>query len=559
MIPLPDLLYPRPTATVDDRLLEELLEMSFLGGEPSADLGDALESVELGASPWQPDLFADGLFLDDLVERCFALLLGGRRFPLHRRYLRRVLSRPPVAVATIHFRQEILAELESDPALRERAEALYELLFNLLAMFKSPGRGLAGEHAAFRLEILRLIQRVVESMVADFADCASGLRRLHEVGLEIRAGHEHRVLEALLDHEERLAELSLRVRVGADGRIRHLTVDDVDENAGNVFHRGPWRRGWDRLTLRLRGFDVDPREVVNRLIVAVYEEIAPALRTLLQLIGPLQVYLGTLAFAESARGAGLAVCRPQLVAAEAGLALERLFNPLLLHDDEPPPVPCDIAPRHPFPTVVVTGPNSGGKTRMLQAVGIAQILGQAGLYVPALRARVPRAPGPVRVAHRARDGGPDGGSPGRGAGAHPAPVRGDPAGVDDPARRAVLGDEPVGGGGDRVAGAGPAARPAADRLHHHPLPGLRAPAGGGAAVPGGGVPARGVDGGFRADVPVHAGGGADVAGGEHGAAHGGDLRRAGGPAGATVRHRTAGAARGGFFRGRGGVGDSWLG
>ncbi len=389
MTPLPDLLYPRPTAAVDERLLEELLEVSFLGGEPSADLGDALESVELGASPWQPELFADGLFLDDVVGRCFALTLGGRRFPLHRRFLRRVLSRPPVAAEAVRYRQDVLAELAADPALRARAESLYELLFQLLGLFKSPGTGLHGEHAAFRLEILRLVQRVVDAMVDDFGGCTSGLARLHQVGLEIRASREHRVLASLLDHEDRLSDLTLRVRVGADGRIRRLAVGGVEENVGNVFHRGPVRRWWDRALLRLRGFDVDPREVVNRLIVAVYLEVAPALRTLLQLIGPLQLYLGTLAFADLARERGLDLCRPQLVEPEAGLALGRLWNPLLLRDDEPPPVPCDLEPRSPFPTVVVTGPNSGGKTRMLQALGIAQVLGQAGLLVPARAARLP--------------------------------------------------------------------------------------------------------------------------------------------------------------------------
>jgi DNA mismatch repair protein MutS2 len=37
---------------------------------------------------------------------------------------------------------------------------------------------------------------------------------------------------------------------------------------------------------------------------------------------------------------------------------------------------------------LVTGPNSGGKTRLLQAIGIAQLLGQNGLFVPAREARI---------------------------------------------------------------------------------------------------------------------------------------------------------------------------
>jgi DNA mismatch repair protein MutS2 len=39
--------------------------------------------------------------------------------------------------------------------------------------------------------------------------------------------------------------------------------------------------------------------------------------------------------------------------------------------------------------VIITGPNSGGKTRLLQALGISQVLGQAGLFVPARAAQLP--------------------------------------------------------------------------------------------------------------------------------------------------------------------------
>jgi len=37
---------------------------------------------------------------------------------------------------------------------------------------------------------------------------------------------------------------------------------------------------------------------------------------------------------------------------------------------------------------VLTGPNRGGKTTHVQAVGLAQVLAKAGLYVPARAARI---------------------------------------------------------------------------------------------------------------------------------------------------------------------------
>jgi DNA mismatch repair protein MutS2 len=42
---------------------------------------------------------------------------------------------------------------------------------------------------------------------------------------------------------------------------------------------------------------------------------------------------------------------------------------------------------------MVTGPNSGGKTRLLQSIATAQLLAEGGLFAPARAARVPRASG----------------------------------------------------------------------------------------------------------------------------------------------------------------------
>jgi DNA mismatch repair protein MutS2 len=387
VIPLPDLLNPRPTAPVDERLLEELLEMSYLGSDPGYRIDRALEDVPLPPSPWNAEFFADGLFLDELIEGCFAITLEGKRFPVHRRFLRRVLSRPPVDLETLRLRQGVLEELETDAATRAAVTALYRRLFDLLSAFKAPGLVARLDQTGFRLDILRQAKAAIDAMVDDFGNRRSALARLHEVGLEIQAGHDYEVLAALLDHEGRLADLKLEVRLGADGKIRRLGIAELVENTGNRFHRPPGRRWRDRMRLAWRGYGLDSRELVNRLIVAVYEQVAPALRTLLQVLGQLEVYLGSLAFAELARERGLEVC---LATPSAGgrLALERLFNPLLLRGGGRP-VPCDLAPARPEATVLITGANSGGKTRMLQAVGLAQVLGQSGLHVAARRAEMP--------------------------------------------------------------------------------------------------------------------------------------------------------------------------
>jgi DNA mismatch repair protein MutS2 len=104
-----------------------------------------------------------------------------------------------------------------------------------------------------------------------------------------------------------------------------------------------------------------------------------------------EFYLGALGFADIARAAGLAVCLPALVTATEPLRLEGLFNPLLLSMGVRV-VPCDLALERHDTTTLITGPNSGGKTRLLQSIGLSQILGQAGLFIPARSGAVALCP-----------------------------------------------------------------------------------------------------------------------------------------------------------------------
>jgi DNA mismatch repair protein MutS2 len=112
----------------------------------------------------------------------------------------------------------------------------------------------------------------------------------------------------------------------------------------------------------------------------------------------MEVYLASLAFKDTAEARGLSVCLPELAAAGANGGgahephLEGLFNPLLFA--HPGKVSaCDLGPEAFRATTLVTGPNSGGKTRLLQAIALAQMLGECGLYTPAARATLDHCSG----------------------------------------------------------------------------------------------------------------------------------------------------------------------
>lgn len=386
MIPLPDLLHRRRHAPVDRELIRELLDTHVLGAEPETELTLPEAEDDPGGSPWQPESFDEDLFVDELLGDAFRLEWRGRRYPVARRFLLRTLTRAPTDPEVIRFRQDILRELEADSGLREEAFGLFRDLFTLLSLLKSP-RSAQLDVRTFRLEVLEQGKKVVERMVDSFEGARSGLRRLHEVGLEIRETEPYRLLSDLLDYDQRFARLTVQLQIGADGGLRELFIQRLEESETNLHYRSPWKRWWDRLRLLWRGYPLSAKEVANRVILEVYLEVSPVLRTLLQVMGHVELYLAALAFRDWAGELGLEVSLAELDSA-APPHFEDLFNPLLVRQGIVP-VPCSLEGTHRHGVVVVTGPNSGGKTRLLQGLGLAQMLGQSGLYVPARKARLP--------------------------------------------------------------------------------------------------------------------------------------------------------------------------
>jgi DNA mismatch repair protein MutS2 len=215
-----------------------------------------------------------------------------------------------------------------------------------------------------------------------FQSAKSGLRRLGDCGARVQNGEPYRALSDLLRYDDQRATLSLNVSIGADGHIRRFEITSVKEDSDNPFASSPLRRWLAKTELFLRGYRFNDGEIMARLVDAVFAGFETELVSIVQLLGDLEFHLGALGFRDRAQAAGLAVCLPDLVEPEAPRRLSGLFNPLLLMSGINP-VPCDLHSDRLASTVLVTGPNSGGKTRLLQSIGIAQLLAQSGLFVNA--------------------------------------------------------------------------------------------------------------------------------------------------------------------------------
>lgn len=394
-VAIPDLLHPQPLTRVDLPALKEALTFAFASGVSGGLFVGALEKASVGISTWEPSAFLKDLFVEDFVARCFRVKTGPNEHVACRPHLVRLLSNPPTDPAVVEFRRAICLELAESTQYRGELERIYATITRFRGLLEGATGGKKWDANRRQLDILALGKEIFDRMAASFAGARSGLSRLRETGAALLATEAYASLRDLLDFDDDLATMRVEIRVGADGRVRGFSILEAKENAKNPMVVSPVRRMLTKFELLVRGYRFGDGEVMARLLDAVMEGLEDWFVLLFQLAGDLEFYLGALGFRDMSRAAGLEACLPTLVDAHDGQrVVRRLFNPLLVaHGTRA--VPCDVRSDRFDTTLIVTGPNSGGKTRLLQSLALTQMLAQAGVFVPAAEAVL--APVPAMV------------------------------------------------------------------------------------------------------------------------------------------------------------------
>ena len=390
----PDLLNPTPSVAVDEAALRKALAFSFIAEDEAGAIAAALDVAPLSPSSFDPECFFRELFVAPLVRHCMRARLDGEPAQLHEGYVLRVLSQPPAELAVTLHRQQLWRALLADGEARAALGTLHRSLGALFRLLRGEGQlGIRGEHARRRLDILKRLHALFEQLAAPaFERSESALSRLSQFAARVRATDGYARLCDLLHYERERAFADLTVQLAADGSIRALRLHALREDKQSRYHTPLIVRWLGRTWLWLKGYRVGEAEVLDRWLDQVFEGLSEFLPALVQLSGDVDVLLAGLAFHDTCVMRGMAVCFPEFAAAHEPEQLESLFNPLLFAL-EVKPVPCSLAPGQSPCTTLITGPNSGGKTRLLQALGIAQLLAQAGMVVPAARARLRAVPG----------------------------------------------------------------------------------------------------------------------------------------------------------------------
>lgn len=394
MTTIPDILQATAGRRIDGERTKLAVALAFAGGAAGGLFSEALDGAALPASAFRPSEFAQELFLQRFVAQCVRVNVAGAQPTVHANHLYRLLSQPPADPETVQLRRDILHELTQEPALRAALEATYLDLCRLRGLLENAAGAKVWDANRRRLDILRVLKTLIDRMATSFPAAGSELRRLGRFAAEVTAGEPYQSLADLLRCDERLASADVRVSIGADGSVNGFELLAVQENRANPFVNPVWRRWLAKLELFVRGYRFSDGEILARFVDAVVSGLEDELVSMVQLLGDLEFYLGALGFRDRAAAAGLPVCLPEFVDPGAPRELLGLFNPLLLMSGISP-VACDVRSARLASTTLVTGPNSGGKTRLLQAIGLTQLLAQGGLFVPARAARVAWASGLV--------------------------------------------------------------------------------------------------------------------------------------------------------------------
>ena len=134
------------------------------------------------------------------------------------------------------------------------------------------------------------------------------------------------------------------------------------------------------LTNELRALEREETREIHRILAEITQTLRPLHPSLTANWEALVDFDSLAARARTASDWG--ACRPELSGESEGWTIVRGRHPLLLANSDDPVVPFDLSLEPGERIVVVSGPNTGGKSVFLKAVGLIASLTQSGVVPP---------------------------------------------------------------------------------------------------------------------------------------------------------------------------------
>jgi len=375
-----------------------------------------------------------------------ALVAGMCPYGPHRDAIRTVFYRLCQDPAVIAYRQGILKDLLHQPALTEALKSMLPLLDELMFFTHVPNAGETSLHEvvqrAGELKLLvdcvhhlsqafgvvdgeinspglRALQSTIDQFITDedfqqlskaLPEILSKLRGCASITVGVNLDEHLQPEEAVLlsVDSERFTESSLLDRLlgksaAAKKGIASLHTLPMLSESNNTIRGGASTSGASR---RAEPMLVPLFRDLSRVLEKTAKPIARELEDYVHLnsqflkgLHPgIVFYVQAVELAGKMESLGLPFCLPEIApSAEQICEIEDSYNiqlALLLGSRKPGQnlagqlVTNDVILGSRGRIVILTGPNQGGKTTYMQAVGQAQVMAQAGLFVPGRSARI---------------------------------------------------------------------------------------------------------------------------------------------------------------------------
>lgn len=231
------------------------------------------------------------------------------------------------------------------------------------------------------------IGRVLNDDATVRDDASPALRRIRR---ELLAAHNElvRILESAmrrLDPSQRVNDASVTLRNGryvipirrdARSSVGGI-VHDASSTGSTLFVEPPAAIEFSN---RMRELESEEVEEVDRILRALVDEIRPHRDPLLDSLAAL-IELDSL-YARARFAIAFGCAATVLVPSMQGFAILNGRHPLLLAQGREV-IPFDLSMEPGERTLLVSGPNTGGKTVLLKAIGLLSVLAQSGVPAPA--------------------------------------------------------------------------------------------------------------------------------------------------------------------------------
>lgn len=369
--------------------------------------GGTLGSVPQAA--WESDLG-----LSELVK---GLTIEAR----YTAFIRKALAALTADPAVIEWRQSALKDFIQNPPLADRLEAVLPRLADLRqghALLGKRTRGLLLE-TADRLAQLDLYLEVIREMHDALQAATLSSEALRGLRASLNSAIQNEGFQALIEElpalqapMQNLASLTVGINLNADlqpvaavllsinaqpfgeaasllERLLGVRTEPNGEVGIAPLHNVPSDREQRPLSPLFQDLDRLSVQIAQPVARALARYVQQSIGSLAQLEDELAFYVGGARLMQRLIERHIPICFPEVARADERLThIEGLLNISLAVRPNAQPVPSDVEFDADARIAILTGPNSGGKTTYLQAVGLAHVLFQAGLFIPAQAARI---------------------------------------------------------------------------------------------------------------------------------------------------------------------------